>query len=345
MPGNYSTRLTNVLLNGYAATVHKDTQFQTFSTTGFFMKLRRLPLALFCASASIFASNGPCFAQNATAVVFEQPSGKALKTKIAIGRFSNETRYGASLLRDDNFDPLGKQAADILSAYLVKTGKFLVLERSDLGKIENEQMQAGQPKSVVGADTLIIGSVVEFGRTEDGKRGLLNKERIQRAHAKVAIRLVDVRTGLAYFSATGQGEATTDTKTVLGIGSTSSYDGTLTDKALSVAVEDMLERLVNSLSARKWRTDVLSVDGSQIYISGGQHQGLNVGDKLSVVRPGRIIKSAQTGFDIQLPSTSVGTLQVVSLFGETETNEGAITQLVAGSIAGLDPQSLMVVAN
>ena len=309
------------------------------------MKVKQIYISAFGLIALLSLGSTPCLAQNAAIAAPAATPEKALKTKIAVGRFSNETRYGASLLRDDNYDPLGKQAADILAAYLVKTGKFLVFERPDLSKIEKEQGQSAQPKGAIGVDTLIIGSVVEFGRTEDGKRGLLNKERIQHAHAKVAIRLVDVRTGLVYFSATGQGEATTDTKTVLGIGSTSSYDGTLTDKALSVAVEDMLEQLVNSLSARKWQTDILSVDGGQIYISGGQHQGLKVGDRLNLVKPGKVIKSAQSGFDIQLPPAPVGTLQVVSLFGTSETNEGAVTQLVNGSIAGLDPQSLLVVAD
>ena len=154
-----------------------------------------------------------------------------------------------------------------------------------------------------------------------------------------------MRTGLDYFSATGQGEATTDTSTVLGIGSTSSYDGTLTDKALSVAVEDMLEKLVQTLAARKWQTDVLSVQGSQVFISGGAHQGLKVGDQLSLVKPGQVIRSAQSGFDIQLPPTQVGRLQVVSLFGDSETNEGAVTQLVSGSISGIDPKTLLVVAD
>ena len=284
-------------------------------------------------------------AQQTPAPSIQAAPSKQLKTKIAVGRFSNETRYGVSLLRDSDVDPLGKQAADILTAYLVKTGKFLVFERPDLVRVEKEQAQSGQRGGTIGVDTLIIGSVVEFGRTEDGKRGLFNKERIQRAHAKVAIRFVDVRTGLAYFSSTGQGEATTDTSTVLGIGSTSAYDGTLTDKALSAAVQDMAEQMINSLSARKWQTDILSIDGAQIFISGGQHQGLKVGDQLSVVKAGKIIKSAQTGFDIQLPSTPVARLEVVSLFGDSDTNEGAATRLISGAIAGLDPQSLLVTAD
>lgn len=269
---------------------------------------------------------------------------KTLKHKIAVGRFSNETRYGQSLLRDDDLDPLGKQAADILTAYLVQTGKFMVFERPDLSKIEREQGRQASGGGTVGVDTLLVGSIVEFGRTEDGKRGFLNKAKTQRAQAKVAVRLVDVRTGLAFHSATGEGEATTETKTVLGIGSTSRFDGTLTDKALSVAVEDMLDELVNTITARPWRTDVLALDGGQIFISGGQRQGLKVGDRLKLLKAGKVVKSAQTGFEIALPPTELGMLQVVSLFGDSETNEGAATQLVSGSLASTPLTELVVVA-
>ncbi len=267
---------------------------------------------------------------------------KSLKHKIAVGRFSNETRYGQSLLREGGVDPLAKQAADILTAYLVQTGRFMLFERPDIDAIEKEQARVGG--QTVGVDALIVGSVVEFGRTEDGKRGLFNKERTQRAYAKVAIRLVDVRTGLAFHSVTGQGEATTETKTILGMGSTSKFDATLTDKALSVAVEDMLEELVNTLSNRPWKTDILAAEGGQIFIAGGQRQGLKVGDTLKVMKPGKTVKSSQTGFDIQLPAAEVGTLKVVSFFGESETNEGAVTQPISGTLTGIDTSSLIVVA-
>jgi len=293
-------------------------------------------LLTFCLSSQIPAS----LAADASAVA--GGSTKALKHKIAVGRFSNETRYGQSLLRDNDLDPLGKQASDILAAYLVQTGKFLVFERPDISKIEREQQRAGG--DTVGVDALIVGSIVEFGRTEDGKRGLFNKERIQKAHAKVAVRLVDVRTGLAFHSVTGEGEATTDTKTILGMGSTSRFDGTLTDKALSVAVEDMLEALVNSLSDRSWKTDILAVEGDQIFIAGGQKQGLRVGDELRVMKAGKTVKSAQTGFEISLPSSEVGRLQVVSFFGESETNEGSVASLKSGSLKDQDFKDLIVVA-
>ena len=269
---------------------------------------------------------------------------KQLKHKLAIGRFSNETRYGKSLLRDDDLDPLGKQAADILAAYLTQSGKFLIFERTDLSKIEREAARAegGADEDIVGVDTLILGSVVEFGRTQDGKRGLFNRKKIQRAHAKVAVRLVDVRTGLVFHSATGQGEATTQTKTILGMGSTSKFDATLTDKAISVAIEDMIEELVNTIAARPWRTDILQVRGETVYIAGGQAQGLGVGDRLAIMRSGERIKSAQSGFDIELPPEKIGELQVVSLFGDNETNEGAVTKLVSGILEDGRPAGVFV---
>ena len=87
-----------------------------------------------------------------------------LKRKIAIGRMSNETTYGRSLLRDDYMDPLGKQVGDMLSTRLVNSGNFLVFERLDLARIEQERELFGASGELVGVDTLVVGSLTEFGR-------------------------------------------------------------------------------------------------------------------------------------------------------------------------------------
>lgn len=280
-------------------------------------------------------------AQSAGAV---EGTVKTLKQKIAIGRFTNETRYGRSLLRDQDLDPLGKQAADIMAAYLIRTDKFLVFERPDLIKITRENNLSGTQSNMIGVDTLLLGSVVEFGRTTDGKRGLFNKKKIQRAQAKVAVRLVDVRTGLVFHSATGSGEATTETKTILGVGSTSRFDATLGDKAIALAIEDMIEDLVNSISARQWRTDILAVEGNRIFISGGKSQGLRIGDRLRVMKAGKTIKSKQSGFDITLPATELAQIRIINLFGDNETNEGSVAELLSGQLDGEDLAGLFVAA-
>lgn len=259
------------------------------------------------------------------------PAAPRLKRKIAVGRFTNETTYGRSLLSDADLDRLGKQASDMLSSRLVQSGLFLVLERPDVVKVEREQQVAGTA-GLVGADTLVIGSVTEFGRSVGGKVGFLSSTKVQLAKAKVDVRLVDVKTGHAYFSAQGAGEASTEVGEVAGFGGRSDYDATLNDRAIAAAVSDVIDRLVTKLRDRPWRTDILEVQGGQVFISGGKAQGLRPGADLVVMAAGRTVKSAQTGFDVTLPPTPVASLRVVSTFGDSETNEGSVCQVTSGVV-------------
>lgn len=260
-----------------------------------------------------------------------QPQAKVLKRKIAIGRFSNETRYGRTFLRDGDTDPLGKQASDMLAARLVESGGFLVFERPDLDKLKREQALSGAGE-LIGVDTLILGSVTEFGRSTTGQSGFFSGTKMQIAHAKVEIRLADPKTGHVFFSAAGQGEATTEAGSIMGFGSHADYDGTLNDKAIGAAVSDVMNRLVTKLGERPWRTDILKAEGARVFVSGGERQGLKVGDTLAVMREGEKLKSGQTGFTISLPATQVATLTVQSLFGTNETDEGAICAVTAGQL-------------
>ena len=83
------------------------------------------------------------------------PTVKTLKRKVAIGRFTNETRYGRTFQVDANNDPLGKQVSDMLSTRLVTSQKFLVFERPDLDKVKAEQSIAHE-SGLVGVDALIM---------------------------------------------------------------------------------------------------------------------------------------------------------------------------------------------
>jgi curli biogenesis system outer membrane secretion channel CsgG len=259
------------------------------------------------------------------------PVAKRFKRKIAIGRFSNETRYGRTFLRDGNEDPLGKQASDMLASRLVESGSFLVFERPDIKKIKEEQNIIGK-SDLIGVDTLILGSLTEFGRKTVGQSGFLSSTLKQVVHAKVEIRLVDPKTGHVFFSAVGQGEATNEASDSLGFGSRSAYDSSLNDKGIGAAVSDVLNSLVSKLNEKPWRTDILKIAGTQVFISGGQRQGLKIGDKLSVMLGGEKVKSGQSGFTISLPASQVATIEVVSLFGTNETDEGAVCRLLNGNL-------------
>lgn len=259
------------------------------------------------------------------------PEAKRYKLKVAIARFTNETNYGRSLLNDADLDRIGKQASDMLASRLIQSGQFVVLERTDLNKVFREQDLTGAG-NLVGADTLIIGSVTEFGRSVSGKSGFLSSTKVQTAKAKVDIRLVDARTGHAYFSAIGAGEASTESGEIAGFGSRATYDATLNDRAIAAAISDVIDGLVSKLSDRKWKSDILEVREGLVYISGGKHQGLKVGDALAAMEAGETVKSRQTGFDVTLPARQVASLKVVQLFGENETNEGAVCEVSGGAI-------------
>jgi curli biogenesis system outer membrane secretion channel CsgG len=253
-----------------------------------------------------------------------------LKRRIAIGRFSNATQYGRALLLPGESDPLADQAGDMLTARLVSSQKFIVLERRDAQAISHEQSIMGGGMQV-GADTLLVGSVTQFGRKAEGKVGFLNSQGRQVASATVEIRLVDTRTGQAWFSTAGSGSASVAVSEVAGFGSRAAYDSTLNDQAIAAAISDLITNLMQKLQERPWSTDVLSVQGPQVLISGGVREGLTKGLKLTVSRRGPVVVSQQSGLPIELPSEPVATLQVVDFFGSGDA-EGSKAVIVEGHL-------------
>lgn len=278
-------------------------------------------------------------AQNNVVALNQKP---ILKRKVAIGRFSSAELRRYSLLGMSNGEQLSKRLSDKLNSSLVQSGEFIVLQRSDLERLDFESTLSGGNASLVGVDTLLFGSITEYGRKTTGQAGFLSRSKKQVALAKVEINLVDVTTGQIYHAVTGAGEASSETSATVGMGATAGYDGTLGDKAINNAISDAVNKMLNTLLLREWSTGVLAVDDGLIYLAGGERQGLRKGMRLKASIKGRIIESPQTGFPINLPSKVVAELQVVDFFGENETNEGAVCQLVDGSINDEELSSIII---
>jgi len=272
----------------------------------------------------------------------QAPVVPTLKRKIALGRITNETNYGQSLLRDNHDDPLGKQVTDLMSKALTESGAYLVFERPDITRLQSESQLTNTKLNLVGVDALIIGSLTEFGRKTLGESGFVSGSKRQVAFAKVDVRVVDVNTGHVFFATSGAGEASTETASTFGFGSQAGYDGTLNDAAIRQAVSSAVNRLTVEMSARPWQTYILKMDGGQIYIGGGKSQGIKPGMLFSVQTQGETVKSSQTGTEITLPGRQVAKIRIDSNFGDNELNEGSVASVISGSFSGYKPEQLVV---
>lgn len=252
---------------------------------------------------------------------------KVIKRKVAIGRFSNETQYAKGIFYDKENDPMGKQALDILSAKLAASGKFLLLERSDLSTLLEEAKKGDNSLATVGADYMIIGSITEFGRKNTGKSGVFSTTKTQTVEAAVVIRLVDVSTGLIIYSDEAKGTADLTTKTTMGVGGRADYDATLSDKAISEAIGQLVENIINKCTDKPWRTYFLSYDNEAVLIAGGASQGVEVGATFNIKTKGKSVKNPQTGLMIELPGKTIGTVKVISTGGDTPETEYSFVEV------------------
>lgn len=248
-------------------------------------------------------------------------SRKTVKRKVAIGRFSNETQYAKGIFYDRENDPMGKQALDILSAKLAASEKFILLECGDLASLLEESKSGGAALQTIGADYLIIGSITQFGRKNTGKNGVFTTTKTQTVEAAVSIRLVDVSTGLIIYSDEGKGSAELTSKTTMGVGGQASYDATLSDKAISEAIGQLVENIINKCTDKPWKTYFLSYENDAVLIAGGASQGLEAGDIFDVMTKGKTVKNPQTGILVELPGKKIGTVTVVSSAGDTPETE------------------------
>ncbi|MDR2583202.1 MAG: CsgG/HfaB family protein [Fibromonadaceae bacterium] len=265
-------------------------------------------------------------------VIKQEEEYQGLKRKVAIARFSNETEAARSAFYDISRDPLGKQGMEILTTRLAKTGKFILLERNDLDKIQKELEEFGSKDAFqkVGADFLLLGSITEYGRKTTGEEGIVSRSKTQTVQAGVSIRLVDVYTGQIIYSEEAKGQAETTSSTTLGVGGTANFDATLSDKAISAAISKLVENIINNCTDKPWRSFILSNDEA-MFIAGGKSQGIKANDIFEIVEKGKQVKNPQTGMMMELPGKAVGKIQIQSTGGDPQ-NEWSIAAFIEGGL-------------
>ena len=312
------------------------------------------PLIAFAALAIAFALP-PAQAQTAAPAAAPAPTAKH---RVAVMNFDYGTVQSSVSAIFGTDQDIGKGISAMLIEKLVKDGQYSVIERAALDKLLAEQnfsnsdranpTSAAKIGQLLGVDTIIIGSVTQFGRddkhTNIGAGGFGSKYGLggigtknSKAVVAVSARMVNVNTGEIISAVTGTGESSRGGTSLLGAGGggggggggavdmgSSNFGNTILGEATHKAVDDMGAQL--DASASKVPTVKLEVSGLVADVSGntlivnvGKKAGIHVGDVLDVSRPVRVVKDPATGKVIKSITDKVGSATVTEVDDDSAT--------------------------
>lgn len=226
------------------------------------------------------------------------PPFDGVKKRIAVTGFENKV----STLTSGGSGQIGVGLAEMLTSELIKTGRFILVERAALSDIVKEQ-ELGQTGLVrketaaavgelLGAQLLIMGAVTEFesqssgGGGGVGYKGFALAARTESAHVGVDVRLVDSSTGqvLKSFNADAKAQA-------VGLGFTGTIEGvqfgsdafvkTPLGQAAREAIHKAVMFIINEMEETPWIGRVAQVKDGQIYVNAGATANLKSGMALA----------------------------------------------------------------
>lgn len=247
------------------------------------------------------------------------------KKRIAVTKFDNRVKgtYGSW--------NIGDAMAEMLTTELIKTGKFVVVERQALQDILGEQElgQSGIVKKetaakvgqVLGVQIIIRGVVSEFEQQESGGGGGLSISgfriggKSSNAHVAVDIRLIDATSGqvLQSQNATGKAESSG-----IAFGVTSgnvdfsadSFKNAPIGKATREAIGSAVRFIIASMEKIPFSAKVIKFDGSKVYINAGQSMNIKPGLKFYAYSVGEDIVDPDTGLKLGADEKLIGTIEV-----------------------------------
>ncbi len=290
-------------------------------------------------------------AASATPAAAPAPTGR--KKRVAIFDFDYATvQSSTSALFGTNVD-VGKGISDLLVRHLVQDGTYSVIERKAMDKILGEQNFSNSDRAnsnsaakigkILGVDAIVVGSITQFGNDNQntkvggggggwggfGVGGFSHKK--SKAVVQVDARLVDIDTAEILGVASGKGESSRESTSLLGGGGnwhgfgggavdfgSSDFQQTIIGEAVNQAVVQMTSELVADNVKLVTRTInvegvVASVEGGQIVLNIGSKAGLKVGDQLTVKRVTKEIKDPTTGQVLRKMTSDVGIIRLTDV--------------------------------
>lgn len=233
----------------------------------------------------------------------------------------------------------GEGLCAMLSEELMGTGRFMVVERAQLGSLIDEQdlgaegrtnpQTAAKIGEMLGASILVMGTVTQFEQTATstgggvgipipgvGAVGLGGKK--STGYVKINLRLVDTTTGQILSTATADGtftgKAGGGAAYIKGFSVAGSKER---NEPVGQAAEDAIKKAVafieNNMANVPFAAKVAEVDGSSVYINAGSNRNVQTGLVLNAYAVVKEIKDPDTGLILDSIKEKTGSIEVVSV--------------------------------
>ncbi len=252
-----------------------------------------------------------------------------LKKRVAV--FSFEDKTDRSWRWWDGRGP-GEGMADMLTTSLVKSGKYVVIERQEVNSLIEEQklgqaglvtqQSAAEMGKLLGVELAVVGSVTEFGHSKKDVGGSLSSGfglgvQSQKATVAIDVRLINTTTGEILAadnirkeeSKGGLKVSTPDFR----FKNQNQFDNSLVGKATRACVEEIMQKIESQMQSIPWEGKIILINGNTIFMKPGSDAGVKVGDSFTVYSQGQSLIDPDTGLELGSIEEKIGTIEVTSM--------------------------------
>lgn len=262
-----------------------------------------------------------------------------LKKRVAVFTFDDKT--DKSWHWWDGRQP-GDGMSDMLTTALVKSGKYMVIERQQISQVLDEQklgqaglvteQSAAQVGKLLGVELAVVGAVTEFGHTKKDVGGSIKGFGLgvkkQKATVAVDVRLVNTTTGIVLAAENVRKEESSGGLSVstpkVDFKNQTDFDNSIVGKATRAAIEEIAELIDQKMGSVPWEGKIIKVSGTTVFMKPGSDAGIKIGDSFMVYSKGESLVDPDTGLELGSVEEKIGTIEVVKIVANGKAAQATI---------------------
>ena len=272
--------------------------------------------------------------------ILAAPSYSQLKKRVAVFKFEDKTDQGGWHWWDGKAP--GEGMSDMLTTALVKSGKYSVVERTEINSVIQEQQMgqtglvtpesAAQAGKLLGVELAIVGSITEFGYSKKDQGGRIKGfglgVKSQKATVAVDVRFVNTTTGEILAAENVRKEESSSGLSVstpqVDFQNENEFDNSIVGKATRAAIDDITGMIDKQMEQLPWGGKIITVQGTTVFFKPGSDAGVKVGDTFVVYSKGEDLVDPDTGLSLGSVDTKIGTIEVKAIVANGKAAQAVV---------------------